>query len=243
MERFLLDLSVSPVARGVASALILAAGYKLMERMGEKGYERMVQEVPRVRGFESDPVFDNDLEWRRRLCAMDHFALTSLRNPSGRWMRELSDAAARMLRIRAALTSPDAQVVALPPIVLHAVQLCAKRIFECITALENITLEMLRREMQAPDINQVSQLLGSIVAHEMQSGAKISTIPRDAIEFYKNFISLAQEIKEVTDNELIMVTRLRALRLSEGVQFSDNVPSSLLVVLEDALVLGESEMS
>jgi hypothetical protein len=232
----------NPLVRAAISCGLLLAGYTAMESSSNASYERMGRDVPRCRGFEFDPVFDSELEWRRRLCALDAFARSALRPPAPAWSLALADAGARLVRLRAALCGPEAAGVALPPAVAGAARVCALRIFECLTALEHIVLEVARRALQAPSVDDTGRLLQGLAAHEIEHGVVIDTMPREIMDMYKRFIALAQELKEVTDNELVSVDRLRAMRAAEGAQYHAHAPEHLLRALNDALAI-ESAMS
>jgi len=227
----------NPLVRAAISATMLLAGYAVVEKGSEQSYARMALDVPRCRGLQYDSVFDDDLEWRRRLCAFDDFCRAQLRAPAALWSLALADAAARLVRLRSALVAPEAAGAALPPVVAAAARVAALRIFECLTAVESIALEVARRILQAPSIAETSSLLQGVAAHEINSGTVVEAMPREVVDMYKRFVALAQELKEVTDNELIGIDRLRALRAAQGAQFHADVPELLLRTLHDALAL------
>jgi len=227
----------SNIARGVISGLLLLVGYKVVESASEQSYEKLSHEVPRPRSLETDAVFDRDVEWRRRLCALDNFCTNELRqhDVAAQWSVALIDACARMVRLRNAML--EAGHVAMPPTLSTAARICYLRIYECITAIEHVVNETCATLLNAPSAQEAARLIGSIAQHEAEQGAVVSAMPRDIMDTFKRFITLASEIKEVADNELSSIDRLRSLRLADGTQFSYTVPDVLLQTLQDALVL------
>jgi len=226
----------NPIARVVTCAVCLLVGYKALEVVSDRSYADMARTVPRVRTMELDPIFDHEVEWRRRLGALDAFCHSHLRRPAPEWAIAAADAAARLLRLRNALVM-YATDSALPPVTMQAARVCATRIFECMTAIESIVLEIARRAMHAPDMESVSQLLQGVTAHEINSGVIIDTMPRDVIELYKRTTVLAQELKEVLDNEIMIIDRLRAMRAANGVQYTSHVHDAVLLAMHDAFAL------